>query len=102
MAHADERTLDSKPRGIRTKAANKMVKIGGLFPCEAEIARRLSQEPAEWAAKAKVLERSGLPPINPMMGGRHWPSVLAYFNRRHGLSSIEPLQPDGEENLDAI
>jgi hypothetical protein len=74
----------------------------GLFPEEAEIARRLSQKPAEWAAKAKILEREGLPPIDAMMGGRHWPSVVAYFNRRYGLSSIEPLQPDGEENLDAI
>ncbi|UVF22069.1 hypothetical protein HPT29_021455 [Microvirga terrae] len=83
-------------------ASDKRIKAGGLFPSEAEIARRLSQEPAEWAAKAKVLERDGLPPIDPMMGGRHWPSVMAYFNRRYGLSSIEPLQPDGEENLNAI
>lgn len=37
------------------------------------------------------------------MGARYWPAVLAYFNRRYGLSSIAPLhQPDGEENLDAL
>jgi hypothetical protein len=102
MSHAVKQALGSVPRGTGAKAAIKKIKLGGLFPCEAEIARRLSQDPAEWAAKAMVLERHGLPPIDPMMGGRHWPSVVAWFNRRHGLSSIEPLQPDGEENLDAI
>jgi hypothetical protein len=82
--------------------AAKNVKDMGLFPSEAEIARRLSQTHAEWAAKAIILERHGLPRIDPMMGARHWPSVVAYFNRRYGLSSIEPSQPDGEEDLDAL
>ena len=50
-----------------------------------------------------MLERDGLPAIDPMMGGRFWPAVQAYWFRRYGLSSIEPLrQPDGEENLDAL
>lgn len=74
----------------------------GLFPCEAEIARRLSQAPAEWAAKAVVLERHGLPAIDPMMGGRYWLAVLAFWNNRYGLSRIEVSQPDGEEHLDAL
>lgn len=80
----------------------KNVKETGLFPSEAEIARRLSQTPAEWAARAKILERDGMPPIDPMMGGRFWPAVCAYFNRRYGLSTIEISQPDGVENLDAL
>ena len=75
----------------------------GLFPCEAEVARRLSQTPGEWSAKAKILERDGLPKIDPVMGGRFWPAVQAFWFRRYGLSSIEPLHhPDGEENLDAL
>ncbi len=74
----------------------------GLFPCEAEIARRLSQAPGEWTAKAEILERDGLPQIDPIMGGRFWPAVEAYWKRRYGLSSIEMFNPDGEENLDAI
>ena len=75
----------------------------GLFPSEAAIARRLSQAPTEWSAKAKVLERDGLPAIDPVMGGRFWPAVEAFWFRRYGLSSIAPLrQPDGEENLDAL
>lgn len=75
----------------------------GDFPCEAEIARRLSQTPAEWAAKAKILERDGLPRVDPLMGGRYWPAVRAFWHRRYGLSSIEPPSAlDGMENLDAL
>ncbi len=74
----------------------------GLFPSEAEIARRLSQSPQEWAAKAKVLERDGLPRIDSLMGGRFWPAVRAYFLARYGLAGAEALAPDGPENLDAL
>jgi hypothetical protein len=78
------------------------VRNTGLFPCEAEIARRLSQTPGEWQSKAIILERDGLPRIDALMGGRYWPAVLAYWQRRYGLSSIEVPQPDGEENLNAL
>lgn len=74
----------------------------GLFPSEAEIARRLSQTSVEWCAKAKILERDGLPPIDPLMNGRYWPAVQRYFGRRYGLTKLEVSQPDGEENLDAL
>jgi hypothetical protein len=74
----------------------------GLFPSEAEIARRLSQTPQEWAAKARVLERDGLPRVDSLMGGRYWPAVRAYFHARYGLSGAEALAPDGPENLDAL
>lgn len=74
----------------------------GLFPCEAEVARRLSQTPGEWAAKAKILERAGLPKVDPLMGGRPWPAVQAFFLRRYGLSTVEPMAPDGVENLDVL
>ena len=78
------------------------VRTQGLFPCEAEVARRLSQEPADWRAKAPVLERDGLPRVDPLMGGRYWPAVQAWWNRRYGLSNIEAFQPDGEEDLNAL
>lgn len=75
---------------------------GGLFPCEAEIARRLSQDAKTWAAKAVILEREGLPRIDPVMGGRYWPAVRAFWNQRYGLSILEVSQPDGGEDLDAL
>lgn len=74
----------------------------GAFPCEAEIARRLSQDPKGWSAKATILERDGLPRVDPIMGGRYWPAVDAYWRRRYGLSNVQVSQPDGEENLDAL
>jgi hypothetical protein len=74
----------------------------GLFPNESEIARRLSQNPLDWPAKAIVLERDGLPRVDPLMGGRYWPAVEAYWHRRYGLSSMEVHQPDGKENFDAL
>ena len=74
----------------------------GLFPDEQEIARRLSQEPKAWAGKAIVLERDGLPRVDPVMGGRYWPAVFAWWNRRYGLSIVEVSQPDGRDNFDAL
>ena len=74
----------------------------GLFLGEAEIARLLGQQPAEWKAKAAVLERHGLPAIDPLMGGRYWPAVCAFFDRRYGISNAGPTPADGEENLDAL
>lgn len=87
--------------GAPEKAGSR-ARSRGLFPTEAEIARRLSQSPAEWAAKAIVLEREGLPRVDPLMGGRFWPGVQAFFLRRYGLSNIEASNPDGTENLDAL
>jgi len=74
----------------------------GLFPREAEIARRLNQSPGEWRAKAQILEREGLPRIDPLMGGRFWPAVRAFWFRRYGLAQVDVSGPDGEENLDAL
>lgn len=74
----------------------------GLFPCEAEIARRLSQAPADWAAKSHILERHGLPGVDPVMGGRYWPAVQAWWNKRYGIATIEVSQPDGGEDFNAL
>lgn len=73
-----------------------------LFPSEVEIAYRHGQDPADWPSKAIVLERDGLPPIDPLMGARYWPAVWAYWNRRYGLSHVEVSCLDGQENLDAL
>ena len=84
------------------KVARRSSRNQGLFPCEGEIARRLSQEPRKWRATAVVLERHGLPRVDPVMGGRYWPAVLAWWNRRYGLANVGVSQPDGEEDLNAL
>ncbi len=87
--------------GYMTRGSRR-IRDGGLFPSEAEIARRLSQTLQEWTAKSRVLERDGLPRIDPLMGGRYWPAVRAYFQARHGLTDAQLLAPDGPEDLDAL
>jgi len=37
-----------------------------------------------------VLERDGLPKIDPLMGGRFWPAVHQWFLDRHGLGAELP------------
>ena len=76
------------------------LKRQGLYPCEAEIARRLSQSEKHWRQIAPQLERQGLPKIDPIMKGRFWPAVEAFFRIRHGLGNIVASQPDGEERWD--
>jgi hypothetical protein len=76
------------------------LKRQGLYPCEAEIARRLSQSEKHWRRIAPQLERQGLPRIDSVMKGRFWPAVEAFFRNRHGLRSMVAFQPDGEERWD--
>jgi hypothetical protein len=81
------------------------LKRQGLYPGEAEIARRLSQSERHWRRIAPQLERLGLPKIDPIMKGRYWPAVEAFFHNRHGLSSMpegltQGWKPDGEEHWD--
>jgi len=66
----------------------------------AEIARRLSQSEKHWRRIAPQLERQGLPKIDPIMKGRFWPAVEAFFRNRHGLGNMVGSQPDGEEMWD--
>jgi hypothetical protein len=76
------------------------LKRQGLYPCEAEIARRLSQSEKHWRRIAPLLEREGPPKSDPLMGGRFWPAVEAFFRIRHGLGNMVASQPDGEEKWD--
>ncbi len=76
------------------------LKRQGLYPGEAEIARRLSQSEKHWRRIAPQLEREGLPKIDPIMKGRFWPAVEVFFRNRHGLGNMVASQPDGEERWD--
>jgi hypothetical protein len=59
-----------------------------LYPDEGKLARLvLGDRAGEWPAKAAVLEREGLPRIDPLMWGRFWPAVKKWFFMRHGLDA---------------
>lgn len=54
---------------------------------------------AEWKAMAQLLERKGLPKIDPYIGGRYMPAVAAFFDSQYGLTRNHPMAPDGTEDL---
>ncbi|NMN58020.1 hypothetical protein FHT36_001922 [Xanthobacter sp. SG618] len=66
-----------------------------LFADEADIARAVlgPGRVAEWRAMAVVLEREGLPRVDPMMGRRCWPAVREWFTKRPAPARATPLPP---------
>lgn len=71
-----------------------------LYLSDSEVAARVlgGGRCREWEAIVVLLEREGLPRIDPLMGGRYWPAVRAYLDRRHGLHRLTvPSSADGDE-----
>jgi hypothetical protein len=58
-----------------------------FFSPEREVAREVlgPGHVAEWRALATILERRGMPQIDPMFGARYWPAVRAWLDYRHGV-----------------
>lgn len=67
-----------------------------LHPRESETARLVMGDRHEmWDAVAAKFESRGLPPIDPVMGGRYWPAVRAFFDRRNRMHEAHDLsEPD--------
>lgn len=76
----------------------------GLFPCDAEVAHRLSVGEDKFRRLVGALELQGFPKRDPLMGRRYWPAVVEFWNRRYGVGSLSSptLVSDGEENLSAF
>jgi hypothetical protein len=51
----------------------------------------------EFAGIATLLERDGMPKINPLWGGRYVPSVKAFLDAANGLATLAPAKIDGIE-----
>jgi hypothetical protein len=91
--------------------------LAPLYPSEAELAVLVfgRARAGQWPAVASVLEKRGLPPINPRYGGRFWPAVVRFFHIEEGLEHgttrgtptaergrsvrIVPFAPDGRESF---
>jgi hypothetical protein len=112
-----ERQQDSKQHN---KAARRSPSTPSmpLYPDETQIAVAIlgPQRSHEWKAKAALLEREGLPPVDTLMGGRSWLAVQRFFATRDGLDRATPPEsnppntrrvryvpfvPDGGERLHA-
>lgn len=72
-----------------------------LYPTEEQIAEAIlpPNNVKSWDGIVAVLEKRGFPKVDPLFGGRYWPAVKAFLDRRHGLADSTPAkEPDGEEN----
>lgn len=59
----------------------------------------LGDDAKRWPDIAAILEREGLPRIDPLTGRRFRPAVEAFLLRRHGVTQgFVPAQADGVEN----
>lgn len=72
---------------------------GALYLTDREIAARvMGGRSRDWEAVAVLLEREGLPRVDPIMGGRYWPAVRAFLDRRNGLRTASvAASADGDE-----
>lgn len=70
-----------------------------LHPTEAEISTAVlgPNRTNEWKALAQVLERDGLPRIDPVIGRRYFPAVKQYFDRRNRVSIGAPNSGEAQE-----
>lgn len=81
------------------KTRTRSAPVECLYCAEREIARRLGIPIDEWRALAVVLEREGLPIVDPLFGRRYWPAVKAFLDRRAGITASNVAAvPDGKEN----
>lgn len=71
-----------------------------LYMSDADIAVWvLGDDAKRWPDVAAILEREGLPRIDPLTGRRFRPAVEAFLLRRHGVTQgFVPAQVDGVEN----
>jgi hypothetical protein len=56
-----------------------------------------AERKGEFPKLAALLERQGMPKIDPLWGGRYVPAVKAFLDADNGLSTLAPTKPDGLE-----
>jgi len=76
-----------------------------LFRTEEQVAEDVlgPGNKVRWHSLAIILERHGLPRIDPLMGGRYGPAIRAFFDRRAGLSErTVPSRADQPEQFEKL
>jgi len=70
-----------------------------LYAPECDLAKAVcGSNSKQWPSLVPVLEREGLPKIDPLMGGRYVPAVKAWFDALNGLGT-KPEAVDGREDF---
>jgi hypothetical protein len=75
------------PRPMSERRIFSRLEPSCLWPDDEELAILLiGRERAHlWPAIAKAEEKAGLPRVSLQYGGRYWPAVKAFYDRRHLL-----------------
>lgn len=103
--------ITAAPRSRRMPRASRLdgPEPSCLFPDEKEIARLVlgSSRVRSWPSLAIVLERRGLPRIDPQFGGRYWPKVRAFLDRMQhvedaSLVRVEHEAPSGGKRTGGV
>jgi hypothetical protein len=70
-----------------------------LFATDRELGEALLGKRAkEWPRIARHYEGRGLPPVDPLFGGRHVPSIMRFFDALNGACGAAPFPAkDGPE-----
>ena len=79
--------------------------VNSLYRTEEQIAEDVLGPGSliRWRSLAMILERQGMPQIDPLMGGRYGPAVKAFFDRRAGLSErTVPSRADQPESYKCL
>lgn len=86
------------PRPMRERLVCSRLEPSCLYPDETELALLLLGEKRAhlWPAIAKVEEKAGLPRVSAQYGGRYWPAVKAFYDRRHRLLEQQSQDNDDE------
>lgn len=74
-----------------------------LYPSEAALSAAIlgPGREKEWGTLSAVWERSGLPRVDPQTGGRYWPAVRVWLDRRNGVDDKSiPAAQGGAERWD--
>lgn len=85
------------------RTAPPMPGADALYLSDREIGRVLlgPRRAGEFVALAPLLEREGLPQIDGLFGGRYWPAVRLWLDRRNGI--VDAAAPaaivDGQEDF---
>jgi hypothetical protein len=69
-----------------------------LYPDEKELGRLiLGSRAATWPGVAAVWEKEGLPRVDALTGGRYYPAVQAFLDRRYNLGAAGPIPAAADE-----
>lgn len=79
----------------RTMSADETPMATPLFVDDAELCKLLGVRSRQTLA---ILEKRGLPPVDPVLGTRYFPAVRQFLDNFYGVGNAHAPCADGQEN----